>query len=679
MIHRLLRFFSTRKVFRRVAFYSIAMLFVLVEILVYILNVNDTYRDRFCYYFIIAAIVPLYALIHKKSKNLLLLFLVLLLIMSVLMFHVAFCVGNGYGFSVENLINLMSTDTLYEFFLLSPESCILVTVLIIVFSVMAMSLAFLVFWSLRPFPRNLNNLIITITVFGISIFFIIYFCYPLQDISRVYNLYRSAEKFLNYDKEFYREHGVQVTPLDDKFIEAKPGKNLVFIILESTELHYLDEKLFPGLLPNLKNFYNRSQQFENISMAPNATVTMGALYSMFTGCYLTPEHLTNGHNTVFKPRVGIRLSSLPKILHNAGYHQYFAAGHSANLVGTGAFIHEQKFDTVWFGVDMSERVVGGGSLRDFAVYEKAWEYFQHAAAQNKPFNLTLLTIDAHGPDGFYDPSTPAYPHKVTDKHRALFNAMYASDAALGKFLERLSGHPAYKDTCIVIVSDHLAHYYSSTGDILDSKPDRRLLFCIRNSVKEQMKKQVPGMTFDIAPTVLEALGVQHNYTFPLGKSLYAPQFPRRLRRDEMQTMAISAYIKLKSIVPQLLPVDISTSQKPYPMFNVGLIHMPVLFNEITDLPQKDEFIMLPIPENNIIDSATMLQLKGYEKFKKAAGQYKKFICITRNSTDIAEHCNLPQQDGFILYVEINGKRCVKFSPSFDELFISKAEIEKIMR
>ena len=115
------------------------------------------------------------------------------------------------------------------------------------------------------------------------------------------------------------------------------------------------------------------------------------------------------------------------------------------------------------------------------------------------------------------------------------------------------------------------------------------------------------------------------------------------------------------------------------MFNVGLIHMPVLFNAITDLPQKDEFIMFPIPGDNIIDSATMLQLKGYGEFTGAAKKYNKFIYITRNSTDIARECNLPEKDGFVLGIKINGRSCVKYSPSFDGLFISKAEIAEMMR
>ena len=170
MIHRLLRFFSTRKIFRRVAFYSIAALFVIVETLVYFFDVGNTFRDRFCYYFIITTLIPLYSLIRKRTGNLLLLSVLLVLIISILMFHTAFCVGNGYGFSVENLINLMSAGTLFEFFLLSPESCILTIFLTLFFVVLAMGIAFLIFWSLRPFPRNLNNLVVIFLTLGISIF-----------------------------------------------------------------------------------------------------------------------------------------------------------------------------------------------------------------------------------------------------------------------------------------------------------------------------------------------------------------------------------------------------------------------------------------------------------------------------------------------------------------------------
>ena len=38
-------------------------------------------------------------------------------------------------------------------------------------------------------------------------------------------------------------------------IYAKPGKNLVFIVVESLEQNYLSEKHFPDLLPNIKKIF----------------------------------------------------------------------------------------------------------------------------------------------------------------------------------------------------------------------------------------------------------------------------------------------------------------------------------------------------------------------------------------------------------------------------------------
>ena len=683
MMYRLLHFLLTRKSLCRLISYSFLLVLIYTEAALALWDMQYDFRDRYCYYFCVSALIASYALIKINLKNILISILPLFVLVTLLMCHVAFCVGNGHGFSLENLMNLADGASLIEFFKLTPWTFILIFLLIISMTVLALFFAFGIFMALRSSVNRRRNRGIMAAILVFSLFFIVYLCYPVTDILSIYRSYRQAEQFLNYNSKFYLEYGVKATPLDDRDVKAKRGKNLVLIILESTEQNYLDEHLFPDLLPNLRNFYNHSQQFNNVSIASNATTTMGALYSIFTGSFLIPEHFTSGSVYALKPRIGIRFSSLSKILHHAGYHQYFVCGHSASLNGTGSFVHEQKFDTIWFGSEESASQEKSTevefSLRDHRVYEKAWEYFKHAANQNKPFNLTLLTFDAHGPYGLYDPSTPAYPGKCSEVHRNLFNAMYASDVALGKFLKLLNEHPEGRNTCVVIVSDHFAHRYTTSNDLLSSKPERRLLFCIRNSAVRQTDRNVPGKTFDIGPTILAAAGVEHNYLFPLGESLYDPQVPQRLNATEMQVAVINAYTRLKSIVPQKLPVDISGLQNPYPMLNVGSVHIPVLCDAVAALPQKDKFLVIPVIDDGIIDASIVVKFNGFSDFMKNIANRKTAIFITRNSSAVAEYYRLPEKDGFVLGIKINGKSCVKFSPSFDELFISKAEIAEMMR
>ena len=501
-------------------------------------------------------------------------------------------------------------------------------------------------------------------------------------------VYVQSDKYKNCDEKFFLNLGIKTTILDSHLIQATPGKNLILIILESTEQNYLNEKKFPQLLPNLRNFYQSCQKFTNISMAPNATITFGAMYSMFTGSILDPRHLLQGINSVHNPRIGARLSSFPKILHKAGYHQYFVVGCSGNVIGTESFVCSQQFDTVWFGIDRKKRVtismaenginVPNFSLHDSEVYKQAWEFFQKASLEKKPFNITLLTMDAHGPNGIYDKNEPAYPLNSPPKYKNLFNAMYASDVALGQFLEKIANHPVGKDTVIVIVSDHLAHSYTCTSELLGKINDRRLLFGIKNSSRKSAFQDISGKTFDIAPTILDALGVKHNFKFPLGESLYNTKYPQRLIETEEQLVALSYYTKLKSNMAENLPVDVIAKNNPYPHLLAGNIQIPEVIDKIADLPKENEFIVLPISSKLKIDAMSMKYFKSFAQFIEGNKKEKAFIFLTNNTAEIAKYYKLSNQKGMVLGITINNRNLIDFAPSFEQLFISKEKINKLL-
>ena len=403
-----------------------------------------------------------------------------------------------------------------------------------------------------------------------------------------------SQKYVTLKQEDYDAHGIKLWPLPWYKVQASPGKNLVYIILESTELTFLDQKLFPGLLPNLLHFRESAQSFENMSMAHNAQTTFGAMYSAMTGSYLTPSHTKGWWN----PNVSSMFSSLSRILHNAGYEQHFLIGHSGNFAGIGNFILDQKYDFIWSGIDYDKRIVRPEfCVRDSAVFRQAWQTFQKLAEKNIPFNITLLTMDAHGPHGFYSPEEPAYPYPSA--YSRLYNAMYASDHALGDFIKKIKGHPKYKDTCIVITCDHLAHYYTECRDILQQSSRRRLLFLIDNSSVKSWKADVPALTFDIGPTILDAMGVKHSYRFPLGESLYQNPDPRRLNYTKAQERVFYFYVILKNENRNLnFPLEISLHTNPFPLLQINSHRLPLLIGEANDTPREGEILVVLLPRKN---------------------------------------------------------------------------------
>ena len=79
----------------------------------------------------------------------------------------------------------------------------------------------------------------------------------------------------HYTLKEYAESGIKYSPLNKNEITASPGKNIVHIYLESFDTRFLNEKRFPGLLPNLQRLIKEGLFFSRISNAPLAHYTFG--------------------------------------------------------------------------------------------------------------------------------------------------------------------------------------------------------------------------------------------------------------------------------------------------------------------------------------------------------------------------------------------------------------------
>ena len=556
---------------------------------------NELYFNYICcFYCLLCAIGCLHKLLKKHVwLDRILSFLILSAWDILFLIFFIFKMANFGGLNLENVYHLVCFQGWLDFMYMDPllaAGGILVLILLICFTFF---LTYLLSWCVGDYNGRGTKAAFS----GLFIFFTALFFYnnvvflQLGDIMKEFAF---SQKYVTLKQEEYDAHGIKLCPLPWHKVQASPGKNLVYIILESTELTFLDQKLFPGLLPNLLHFRESAQSFENMSMAHNARITFGAMYSAMTGSYLTPAHAKGWWN----PNITSSFSSLSKVLHNAGYEQHFLIGHSGDFAGMENFIIDQQYDSFWSGIDCEKRTsTWEYCVRDSAVFRQAWRTFQKLAEKNTPFNITLLTTDAHAPHGFYSPEEPAYPYPSA--YPKLYNAMYASDHALGDFIKKIKDHPKYKDTCIVITSDHLAHYYAACTDILQQSSRRRLLFLIDNSSVKSWKADVPALTFDIAPTILDSMGVKHNYRFPLGESLYQNPDPRRLNYTKEQERVLYFYVLLKNENRNLnFPLEVSVHINPFPLLQINSHRLPLLIGDANDTPRDGEILVVRLSRKN---------------------------------------------------------------------------------
>jgi hypothetical protein len=315
----------------------------------------------------------------------------------------------------------------------------------------------------------------------------------------------------------WEELSLEQDALTNTQFTSTPGKNLLFIFLEGFEAIYTDKDLFPGLTPNLQALNEEGWQLDNMQQVEGSGWTIAGMVSSLCGTPLLYESSFGGNEVLFS-RMLDKATCLPDVLSSAGYQQIFMGGAALGFANKGNFLLEHGFDTTLGRHALVNELadpnyVSGWGLYDDSLFSQALEQFTSLAASEQPFNLTLLTVDTHHPIG--EPSASCSEYDQIDN--SILHAVHCTDYLLGEFLDQVKAHPAYEDTVVVLVSDHLA-MRNNAFPLFPENYQRRLYFNVLNS-SAAVEQEIFATPLDISPTVLHLLGVQHDVTFLAGLDL----------------------------------------------------------------------------------------------------------------------------------------------------------------
>jgi phosphoglycerol transferase len=180
-------------------------------------------------------------------------------------------------------------------------------------------------------------------------------------------------------------------------------RNIVWIYGESLERTYLDEAVFPGLMPNL-NRPSESLDVRGLASAEGSGWTIAGLVSSMCGVPLTTSQ--GDENSM--DRMG---SFLPKAvclgdyLKQQGYTNHYLGGANGQFAGKGQFLASHGFDEVhdlaWF---KQQKKIGrihysAWGVHDDVLLDTAYQRFEQLSRAGSPFMLTTLTMDTHHPAG----------------------------------------------------------------------------------------------------------------------------------------------------------------------------------------------------------------------------------------------------------------------------------------
>ncbi len=298
--------------------------------------------------------------------------------------------------------------------------------------------------------------------------------------------------------------------------------NLILLYLESVEQRYFDETLFPGLLPGLSALRDRSIHFPNMDQAPGTSWTIAGMAASQCGYPLLSSFRGGANDLGILPTFMPDAVCLGDLLSDAGYALSYLGGADHRFAGKGNFYRSHGFDSVLGFQDLIERLPDPDyrhhwGLFDDTLFDIAHDEFLSLAESGEPVGLVMLTLDTHHPDGY--PSASCAPYEAIDNE--ILQAVHCTDQLASDFVQRIRETPFSDDTYIAIASDHLAMRNTATPLLNAPGEERRLTFFVNAPDRTGVDHQSRGLHHDIAPTLLDLLGIEFEGQIGLGRSLLA--------------------------------------------------------------------------------------------------------------------------------------------------------------
>ncbi|QOV64679.1 phosphatidylglycerol--membrane-oligosaccharide glycerophosphotransferase [Kosakonia pseudosacchari] len=287
-----------------------------------------------------------------------------------------------------------------------------------------------------------------------------------------------------------------------------PKLNLVYIYGESLERTYFNEEAFPGLTPELGALKEEGIDFSHTEQLPGTDYTIAGMVSSQCGIPLFAPFEGNASASVssFFPQN----LCLGDILKNSGYENHFIQGANLRFAGKDVFLKSHGFDYLTGAEELKKEVADPHYRNDWGFYDDTvldtvWKQYEELSRSGKRFSLFALTVDTHHPDGFISRGCERKRYAYDGKPNQSFSAVTCSQQNIAALINKIKASPWFKDTVIVVSSDHLA--MNNTAWKYLNKHDRsNLFFVLRGDEPQQDISGIKRSTLDNGATVLDILG-----------------------------------------------------------------------------------------------------------------------------------------------------------------------------
>ena len=195
------------------------------------------------------------------------------------------------------------------------------------------------------------------------------------------------------------------------------------------------------------------------------------------------------------PQKTAHLPSLARSLGSLGYSASYFYGGDADFTNMRSYLINQGFGEITEDTDfpLSQRLSKWG-VHDHLLFQRALEDIKTSPANASPRFRVIQTSSSH------EPFEVPY-HRLADER---LNAFAYTDSCLGAFIHDLRALPAWDNTLVVIVPDHLGAY---PKDIDNLSPERYRIPLVMTGGALQQRGRIPtvGSQIDISATLYAAV------------------------------------------------------------------------------------------------------------------------------------------------------------------------------
>ena len=354
-------------------------------------------------------------------------------------------------------------------------------------------------------------------------------CAVLAIIAVAGDIAASAVAWTRLDAQEYLENqSAGSTFIEDHYVDPETvalqfpaqKRNLIYIYLESMKMTYADFASGGGMAQNVipeltqlaldnECFAGGSGQLNGGYVMPGTSWTMGGMFGQSSGLPLKTNitDVSNGGMATQKDFFP-GLTNLGDILNKAGYKQVLMVGSDGNFAGRKRyFVEHGDYEIQDYNYALETGRIPSGYYvwwghEDEKLFSFAKEELETLAAQDQPFNLTMLTVNTHFEDGYI---CDLCGQEFGDNQYA--NVMACSSRQVAEFVQWIQQQDFYENTTIVLSGDHLTMDSDFCNDVSDSY-DRRVYTAYINPAAEASGGARTYTTLDNFPTTLAALGVE---------------------------------------------------------------------------------------------------------------------------------------------------------------------------